>query len=268
VYAVEPTAGSQPLSPEEEKLVLGGEVSLWGEEISSANVFSKAFPRASAFAERMWSPKYVNKCGFGTSLSPIFSRMLMFRRLALFLRQRDGSGPPPGPASVQNVQPGASCVAHRPGIVLSPPVGHFPVEITRKRDLIPFSSGVFGGGWWRMPPCVYGAENPRTIQKQKKPLVWNGHAPVGGPRARNGAWEADPPRRARGGPWQGVASRCECIGNPRERERERARARERASEWRLFARSTREGARRRPDRSRLYCPALPGTPQRSRCGRY
>jgi hexosaminidase len=61
VYQVEPTAGSKPLTPAEEKFVLGGEVSLWGEEINAFNVFQKAFPRASAFAERMWSAKTVNR---------------------------------------------------------------------------------------------------------------------------------------------------------------------------------------------------------------
>lgn len=56
VYLNEPLAGTN-LTAEEEKLVIGGEASLWGEEIDSSNLMSKAWPRGAAFAERMWSPQ-------------------------------------------------------------------------------------------------------------------------------------------------------------------------------------------------------------------
>eukprot|EP00041_Stephanoeca_diplocostata_P003034 m.31478 g.31478 ORF g.31478 m.31478 type:complete len:923 (-) comp13977_c0_seq1:581-3349(-) len=54
VYANEPTDGAT-LTTAQVKLVLGGEASLWGEEIDQHNIMSKAWPRASAFAERMWT---------------------------------------------------------------------------------------------------------------------------------------------------------------------------------------------------------------------
>jgi len=58
VYALDPTNGTEHLlTPEEQELVIGGEVSLWGEEINHANLAAKAWPRGSAFAERMWTPK-------------------------------------------------------------------------------------------------------------------------------------------------------------------------------------------------------------------
>lgn len=58
---MEPTATTPPLTPAQEALILGGEVSLWGEEINENNIVAKAFPRASAFAERMWSAKSNNQ---------------------------------------------------------------------------------------------------------------------------------------------------------------------------------------------------------------
>ena len=45
------------LSKAQARLVIGGEVSLWGEEINEVNLASKAWPRSSAFSERMWSAR-------------------------------------------------------------------------------------------------------------------------------------------------------------------------------------------------------------------
>lgn len=54
VYSLDPLNGTD-LTPDEQKLVIGGEASLWGEEIDEANIEMKAWPRGAAFAERMWS---------------------------------------------------------------------------------------------------------------------------------------------------------------------------------------------------------------------
>mmetsp|Transcript_2155 Transcript_2155/g.3460 ORF Transcript_2155/g.3460 Transcript_2155/m.3460 type:complete len:178 (+) Transcript_2155:704-1237(+) len=54
VYAVEP---SEAVAPEHLDLILGGEVCLWAEQVDESNVHSKLWPRAAAFAERMWSTR-------------------------------------------------------------------------------------------------------------------------------------------------------------------------------------------------------------------
>ncbi|CAG2170408.1 unnamed protein product [Oppiella nova] len=45
---------------EQNKLVIGGEAALWSEYINAANLISRTWPRASATAERLWSPKSFN----------------------------------------------------------------------------------------------------------------------------------------------------------------------------------------------------------------
>lgn len=58
VYNNEPITGNP--TPAQEALVLGGEAALWSEFANDANVGAQLWPRLSAAAERLWSPRSVN----------------------------------------------------------------------------------------------------------------------------------------------------------------------------------------------------------------
>ncbi|KAK2413405.1 beta-hexosaminidase [Trifolium repens] len=55
VYTAEPLEGIQ--EDAEKKLVLGGEVCMWGETADASDVQQTIWPRAAAAAERLWSPR-------------------------------------------------------------------------------------------------------------------------------------------------------------------------------------------------------------------
>jgi len=59
MYLVDPLAGLEDL-PNAAELVLGGEAAQWGEQVDQSNIIARIWPRASAVAERLWSPKYIN----------------------------------------------------------------------------------------------------------------------------------------------------------------------------------------------------------------
>ncbi|MGA6955031.1 MAG: family 20 glycosylhydrolase [Candidatus Acidiferrales bacterium] len=59
-YAVDPMANADAsLTPEQQKLILGGEACMWAEFISDENIDSRIWPRTAAVAERLWSAQDV-----------------------------------------------------------------------------------------------------------------------------------------------------------------------------------------------------------------
>jgi hexosaminidase len=59
-YANDPLPADSKLSPEEQKRILGGEATMWGEWVSPETIDSRIWPRTAAIAERLWSPRTVN----------------------------------------------------------------------------------------------------------------------------------------------------------------------------------------------------------------
>ena len=59
-YVADPLPASAPLTPEQRKLILGGEVCMWAEQLDARTIDSRVWPRTAAIAERFWSPEQVN----------------------------------------------------------------------------------------------------------------------------------------------------------------------------------------------------------------
>jgi hexosaminidase len=69
-YAVDPMAADAAnLTPEEQKLILGGESCQWAEWVTPENVDSHIWPRNAVIAERLWSPQNV------TDVASMYARM-------------------------------------------------------------------------------------------------------------------------------------------------------------------------------------------------
>lgn len=58
-YRNDPLPADTPLTPAEQKLVLGGEATMWSEWVTPDNIDTRIWPRTAAIAERLWSPRTV-----------------------------------------------------------------------------------------------------------------------------------------------------------------------------------------------------------------
>lgn len=58
-YLADPLPSTADLTPEQRKLILGGEVCMWAEQLNDRTLDSRVWPRTAAIAERFWSPEQV-----------------------------------------------------------------------------------------------------------------------------------------------------------------------------------------------------------------
>jgi hexosaminidase len=79
-YLNDPIPENTTLTPEEQKLILGGEATMWSEWVSPETIDSRIWPRAAAIAERFWSPREVKDVDD------------MYRRLTVVSVQLEDSG--------------------------------------------------------------------------------------------------------------------------------------------------------------------------------
>jgi hexosaminidase len=57
MFLADPIPADTKLTPDQQKLILGGEICMWGEQIHPETVDSRVWPRSLAIAERFWSPQ-------------------------------------------------------------------------------------------------------------------------------------------------------------------------------------------------------------------
>jgi hexosaminidase len=89
-YLADPLPSSSDLTPEERRLILGGEICMWAEHIDERTIDSRIWPRTAAIAERLWSPEGVRDVDdMYRRLSPV---SIELESLGLtHLRQRDAA---------------------------------------------------------------------------------------------------------------------------------------------------------------------------------
>lgn len=58
-YLADPIPADTKLTPEQQKFILGGEVTMWAEHLDATTIDSRVWPRTAAIAERFWSPQSV-----------------------------------------------------------------------------------------------------------------------------------------------------------------------------------------------------------------
>jgi hexosaminidase len=57
MYLADPVPADTTLTVDQQKLILGGEVCMWAEQLNAETVDSRVWPRTMAVAERFWSPQ-------------------------------------------------------------------------------------------------------------------------------------------------------------------------------------------------------------------
>ncbi|NYF50238.1 beta-N-acetylhexosaminidase [Tunturiibacter gelidoferens] len=80
MYLDDPIPDNSTLTPDQQKLILGGEVCMWAEQITAQTVDSRVWPRTAALAERFWSTRQTRDVAD------------MYRRLEIESIRLDGLG--------------------------------------------------------------------------------------------------------------------------------------------------------------------------------
>jgi hexosaminidase len=57
MYLADPIPADTKLTPDQQKLIIGGEICMWAEQINQDTIDSRVWPRSMAVAERFWSPQ-------------------------------------------------------------------------------------------------------------------------------------------------------------------------------------------------------------------
>jgi len=70
-YLADPLPSTSTLTPDQRKLILGGETPMWGEHLYQRTIDSRIWPRTAAIAERFWSPENV------TDVDDMYRRLLV-----------------------------------------------------------------------------------------------------------------------------------------------------------------------------------------------
>ncbi|ETO34651.1 beta-hexosaminidase [Reticulomyxa filosa] len=84
----------------QQALVLGGEGCMWGETVDVSDIEQTVWPRASAIAERLWSPAYVNNTNKALPRIEYFRCLMNERGIAAApVNNPIAREAPPGPGS-------------------------------------------------------------------------------------------------------------------------------------------------------------------------
>ncbi len=65
MYLADPVPADTALTPSQQKLILGGEIAMWAEQIDRSTLDSRLWPRTAAIAERLWSPQKTGRSPAG-----------------------------------------------------------------------------------------------------------------------------------------------------------------------------------------------------------
>jgi hexosaminidase len=131
----EDSTANSALTPDQQKLILGGEVCMWAEQITAQTVDSRVWPRTAALAERFWSPRQTRDIPD------------MYRRLAVESIRLDGLGLThiSGPESGLRQLAGSEAAASQLAVListLSPVPFHERYQQQKTSQLTPMGNAV------------------------------------------------------------------------------------------------------------------------------